>query len=149
MRACLKCGEAITGRRSDALYCSKRCSSAAGNQRYWATQGAKRVRRVWLVTNEGKLSRERYLHSPKSIAGAIRRTRAWRARNAAAWSAHKAVKRALAAGILVKPTVCEDCGRRERLDAHHDDYMLPLVVRWVCRRCHFARHGRLMERATS
>ena len=35
---------------------------------------------------------------------------------------------------------CEDCGA-ERAQAHHDDYGQPLVVRWLCRTHHEARHG--------
>lgn len=56
------------------------------------------------------------------------------------WRAHRAVRKALKAGMLVKPNRCESCPRFHRLEAHHDDYTQPLVVRWLCRRCHAILH---------
>lgn len=49
---------------------------------------------------------------------------------------HNAVKR----GDIVKPKCCENCGKEERLTAHHDDYSKPLEVSWLCYRCHGKRH---------
>lgn len=79
--------------------------------------------------------------------------RAWRARNPTyrapsyytIWSrpskeasqAHGKVRTALRNGTLVKPDQCECCGRDGRfIEAAHDDYGEPLVVRWMCRPCH-------------
>ena len=54
--------------------------------------------------------------------------------------AHAQVARALLDGRLVKPKHCEECGRfvetSRNLHAHHDDYSQPLIVRWLCPRCH-------------
>jgi hypothetical protein len=52
--------------------------------------------------------------------------------------AHDAVKNAVKAHRLLKPTVCGRCGRRpaEPLHAHHADYSKPLDVTFVCRPCH-------------
>lgn len=60
----------------------------------------------------------------------------------------KQVERAVEAGALIRPEQCEDCSRfagvdpigRSLLVAHHDDYRKPMVVRWLCRACHFAWH---------
>lgn len=38
------------------------------------------------------------------------------------------------------PKPCETCGA-ERVQAHHSDYLQPLCVTWLCRRCHAAVHG--------
>jgi ribosomal protein S27AE len=35
--------------------------------------------------------------------------------------------------------VCETCGSAKS-EMHHEDYSKPLVVRWLCRRCHLALH---------
>ena len=44
-------------------------------------------------------------------------------------------------GDLVKPTTCERCNKETTsLHGHHEDYDFPLVVDWLCRRCHFDRH---------
>lgn len=31
---------------------------------------------------------------------------------------------------------CECCGGETQVEAHHDDYTQPLVVRWLCNQCH-------------
>lgn len=39
---------------------------------------------------------------------------------------------------------CESCGSKENIHAHHDDYLEPLNVRWLCAACHHqwhAKHG--------
>jgi hypothetical protein len=46
--------------------------------------------------------------------------------------------RAIRAGILLRKP-CEVCGK-EKVDAHHDDYMKPLDVRWLCRKHHNEHH---------
>lgn len=51
------------------------------------------------------------------------------------------VQRAIRTGILARQP-CEVCGR-EKVDAHHDDYSLPLKVRWLCRSHHQQHHARL------
>lgn len=53
--------------------------------------------------------------------------------------AHYAVRRALAAGDLVRMP-CEQCGE-PKADAHHDDYNKPLSVRWLCRSHHAEWHA--------
>ena len=123
---------------------SEREGQKIWSARYWATDRAKEVRAAYLQSEAGKASRQRYLRSPKNIAAQALRTRSWRERHPEKWEAHKAVKRALASGALIKPFACTDCERDDaRIEAHHEDYALPLEVTWVCRRCHYARHGRV------
>ena len=62
----------------------------------------------------------------------------WRRANAAKYEAHLAVQRALKAGQLEKNT-CEVCGH-ESVDAHHDQYEQPLMVRWLWRLHHTRLH---------
>ena len=62
--------------------------------------------------------------------------------------ARKLVTAAIAAGTLVRPERCEQCGARpERsnrapLDAHHVTYSRPLDVTWLCASCHRLAHPR-------
>lgn len=51
---------------------------------------------------------------------------------------HLIVARALRTYEIEK-SPCEGCGSR-KTDAHHDDYSLPLDVRWLCRSCHKQWH---------
>lgn len=55
--------------------------------------------------------------------------------------AYVAVYRALKSGLLVRGP-CEACGSTKKVEAHHDDYRRPLVVRWLCRRHHLESHGK-------
>ena len=43
-------------------------------------------------------------------------------------------------GVLV-PQPCEVCGAGETY-AHHDDYLEPLEVRWLCPTCHNRLHSK-------
>jgi hypothetical protein len=54
--------------------------------------------------------------------------------------AHDAVRRAKKRGVLI-PQPCVDCGAKEGVHAHHDDYSKVLVVTWLCPPCHRKRHG--------
>lgn len=54
-------------------------------------------------------------------------------------NANMAVDAALRCGKLVRPSVCQGCGRsadETRLSAHHHDYTKPLDVIWLCAACH-------------
>lgn len=54
--------------------------------------------------------------------------------------ARQIVHLALRIGALVKPSACEACGEHKKLTAHHEDYMRPLDVRWLCYLCHAQEH---------
>lgn len=47
---------------------------------------------------------------------------------------------AIERGLIVKPDVCQECGKGGIIDGHHDDYAKPLQVRWLCRWCHQEWH---------
>ena len=52
------------------------------------------------------------------------------------------VRHAIKAGRLVNPGCCEECKTtKRRVEAHHDDYLKPLKVRWLCASCHKRWHG--------
>lgn len=53
--------------------------------------------------------------------------------------AHKLVRDALSYGYI-KKLPCERCGSIKHVDAHHDDYSVPLNIRWLCRACHLEHH---------
>lgn len=58
--------------------------------------------------------------------------------------ARRKVSTEIEAGRL-KRQPCEKC-RNDPADAHHADYLKPLVIQWLCRRCHFAADAMLKER---
>lgn len=50
------------------------------------------------------------------------------------------VERATVNGELVRPKSCQECWRERMVHAHHEDYLKPLDVKWLCRKCHYKRH---------
>ncbi|NRA02859.1 MAG: hypothetical protein HRU00_09690 [Myxococcales bacterium] len=50
-------------------------------------------------------------------------------------------------GVLTRGP-CEACGTTERVEAHHDDYSKPRLVRWLCIACHRAHHRAIENRET-
>ena len=54
--------------------------------------------------------------------------------------------KARAKGVLI-PGPCESCGFVGPVDGHHDDYSMPLKVRWLCRSCHATYHSDLRRKA--
>ena len=67
-------------------------------------------------------------------------------RNPEKHAAHKAVLRAVRAGLLQKAP-CQVCGDA-CAEAHHDDYLKPLDVMWLCSAHHAARHVELRRLAS-
>lgn len=50
------------------------------------------------------------------------------------------VNKRLKLGWFTKPTACQKCSRSVKLDGHHEDYMQPGHVAYVCRSCHMKAH---------
>lgn len=57
-------------------------------------------------------------------------------------SAQREARAALRRGDLTRPNTCDHCGFRRQTQAHHEDYRQPLVVEFLCARCHQLRHKR-------
>lgn len=53
--------------------------------------------------------------------------------------ANNLAQRAIRSGRIIRKD-CEVCGESPT-HAHHDDYNLPLAVRWLCEKCHRAWHA--------
>jgi hypothetical protein len=48
----------------------------------------------------------------------------------------RTVAKAIREGAITRPLNCSECGVTGRIEAHHDDYDQPMVIRWLCRPCH-------------
>lgn len=67
----------------------------------------------------------------------------YRTDNPNKYKAHNSVNYAVRTGTLLKK-VCEVCGSVES-KAHHDDYLRPLDVRWLCQQHHSEWHSKYGE----
>lgn len=68
----------------------------------------------------------------------------YRAKNKHRVSASNTLIKSVMRGDIVRPALCQECGKQAPLDGHHDDYNKPLEVRWLCRSCHKALHKMLL-----
>jgi len=64
----------------------------------------------------------------------------WKKRNPQKAAAHTLVLWAIKSGILVKPLKCEECKKLGKIEGHHEDYLKPLEVKWLCKSCHCKKH---------
>lgn len=61
------------------------------------------------------------------------------------YKAHIKLNNSLRDGHIRRGEECERCGVVGGLEAHHDDYLSPLEVRWLCSRCHSLHHAEFGE----
>ena len=70
------------------------------------------------------------------IKESAQKTKAWRIKYPDRYKAHNKLNNALRDGKMIKPDGCEICGSNSHIHAHHSDYSEPLLVVWLCARCH-------------
>jgi len=68
------------------------------------------------------------------------KTKKYRERNAEKDSSHRKISYAVSSGKIKKPSNCEMCGKKAKLQGHHSDYSKPLEVMWLCSECHATVH---------
>lgn len=47
-------------------------------------------------------------------------------------------------GNIARPCTCQECKRKARIEAHHEDYSKPLDVKWLCKSCHCLEHKKVL-----
>lgn len=55
-------------------------------------------------------------------------------------NAYKIYQKALKENKLIRPNKCSECGAGGKIAGHHEDYMKPLDVMWLCAKCHSPKH---------
>lgn len=69
----------------------------------------------------------------------------YRLLNPRKYSAHCYINNRVRTGSIIKPDTCESCGSsgisKKGIHGHHDDYLKPDVVRWLCAKCHHRWHA--------
>ena len=60
--------------------------------------------------------------------------------------ARQIVRTEIRAGRMVRPDTCSYCDKGGRkIHAHHEDYTQPLLVEWLCTKCHGTRHSMMVQ----
>lgn len=85
-------------------------------------------------------ARKEYAKTAEGKAAKSRAMKAYKERYPMKKAAHCITGNAIRDGKLVRPDAYESCGGTHRIEAHHDDYTKPLMVRWLCEGCHKEWH---------
>ena len=85
-------------------------------------------------------ARKGYLKTDQGKKAANQAKKKWKDSNIVKRSANVIVGNAVRDGRLIKPDYCEKCHNPAPLHGHHDDYALPLAIRWLCPGCHSKWH---------
>lgn len=85
-------------------------------------------------------ARKEYAQTVVGKAAHKRANDAYSKRYPMAYASRIIVGNAIKSGKLVKATSCSECGSTEKIEGHHDNYLEPLNVRWLCESCHKEWH---------
>lgn len=65
------------------------------------------------------------------------------------WIARYTFRNAIRDGKIKKVSICQVCLSNKSVEGHHADYDKPLVVVWLCKKCHSAIHQKLKKEASN
>jgi hypothetical protein len=89
--------------------------------------------RLYRIMHPDKLAAyEKKRHRPPES----NKSKVWRDKNPEKYKAHLILNNAVRDGKIKKPERCEICDSIGFIHAHHSDYSQPLLVVWICARCH-------------
>lgn len=86
-----------------------------------------------------------YSKTPNGKLSTIARTRRKAKKFPDKMKAQQQLRNAVKTGLVIRPTVCDNCQSGGRIDGHHEDYSKPLDVMWLCDPCHKLQHGKLVD----
>ena len=82
---------------------------------------------------------------PKRMKAIAKTSKNWRRNNPEKALAHSRLWHAIKRGEVIRPDICEQCGKEGRIHAHHEDYSKPLEVKWLCVPCHGKRNSNYQD----
>lgn len=75
----------------------------------------------------------------------------WRQRHKDKAQAQNKISSLIEQGKITPPNVCsnDECNEANGIEAHHPDYSKPLIIKWLCRKCHLRQHKKVTEHQQS
>lgn len=93
------------------------------------------------ATKERIELKKRYSQTEKGKESCRKSKSKWNDSNVIKRAANTIVGNAVRDGRLIKSSICEICGtEHKRIHGHHCDYNYPMVVMWLCPKCHTGWH---------
>lgn len=137
MKKCTRCGEIKSrtdfyknsGHKDGLNSRCKSCSRAYDQE--WRMKNPEKVRK----NNRADIEKHREHYEMKWKRA--------REKNRIASNARGKFKWAIESGRIKRPKNCSKCGRTCKPVGHHENYLKPYDVRWLCKRCHTVRHDEL------
>jgi hypothetical protein len=91
-------------------------------------------------------NRDRLLSNPDAMKKYNEQKNKWAKNNKHKRNAHLKVARSILKGTIIRKYSCEKCSSDLLVEAHHEDYLKPLEIVWLCSKCHHLRHKELREK---
>ena len=149
LKVCFKCRErkALTefyrhpkmadGRLGKCKECAKKDVRAnrAANIEYYLDYDRARANNLNRVE-----ARKAYSKTTSGKAAHSRSKNRWLESNRIKRSAHLILQYAVRRGDVTKGAVCSECSAGGKIHGHHEDYLKPLDVVWLCPKCHSRKH---------
>jgi hypothetical protein len=130
MKRCFKCGE---DKPLSQFYKHKQMADGHLNKCKECAKKDVHVNRINNIDHYRKYDRDRGNRQPPDYL------RKWRKTNPKKWACHVKLNNEIRKGNITRKP-CEECGASGLTHAHHDDYSIPLDVRWLCPACHKQWH---------
>ena len=138
-KRCFVCSET---KPLDSFYKHQRMADGHLNKCKDCTKAYVNARRREMPEHVRAIDNARH-KSPERKAKMVMYSRKARQNNPLKYMAHRLVQQALKAGILQRAE-CERC-ENPKAEAHHPDYSQPLLIMWLCLRCHRLEHKALVS----
>lgn len=152
MKKCIKCNEEKnleefhkTKSKKDGKcpYCKKceseRRKNSYNPEKYKNAEYREKNReksRNWYWKNLDKARENCKKYAKKNRHKLNEANKRWRNRHPDQARANHYLLNHVTRGKVKRPTSCERCNFQGKIEAHHEDYSKPLLVVWLCKRCH-------------
>ncbi len=130
-KVCVICGKEFIARQSNYKTCGTE------NCKYEYKMSQTKVYRQINSDRTNELNRMSYERNKDKVSNRISE---YRKNNLVKKCSQQKVHNAIVKGKIKRNTNCELCGSDKNIIAHHQDYLKPLDVNWLCKKCHIAIH---------